>query len=151
MQDLPPFLLHDLAIAISPPKLAEKIIGIEPFGYGQCAQVLNEDVETKQHRLPVLDQSFSYGRFQCRGLHELQRMRRQEEYLAHLPRLMPAAARPLQKTRYSLGTAYLDDRLYRPEIDAEVQAGRTDNCLQLPLMQGLLYPVAQFHVDGTMM
>src|SRR5579872_1149870 len=78
-------------------------------------------------------------------------MRRQEPDLAHLPRLMAAAACPLQKTGYPLRAAYLDDRLHRPEIDAQIEARRTDHRLQLPFVQRLFHPVAQLHIDGAMM
>ena len=46
---------------------------------------------------------------------------------------------PLYRPGHALGRAELDDVLYRPDVDAQLQAGRRDRALERSLLQQLLH------------
>jgi len=126
-------------------------IGIEPIRDSQGAQVLDQYVETQEHRLPAFDKSFLHRRGQAAASISSSECVGRKKILAHLSRLMPLRPARAKNALDALRAAHLDDGLHVAEIDAKVETGRTHHRLQLPLVQGLLHPVAQLHIYRPVM
>ena len=65
---------------------------------------------------------------------------------AYMAGLMTAPAGPLQETGNPFRRTHLDYGFHWPEIDAQVQTGRTYNSFQLAAVQGLFHPQTQVPV-----